>query len=516
MQFFRPHPRAVAASRVARLAAGAAAASSVALLGACAPDLGPMAQIKPAAQYAAQKSLGAPTASEWPSDAWWTAYNDPQLNALVDEALKGSPDLRAAQARLAQAQAQAEVQGAALLPTLGANASVQETGVKLNVPNVPPQVKDLLPSDLQPFTQLGAKLAYEVDFFGKNRAAVAAASSQARASAFELAAARLQISTAVASAYAELVRLTADRQAAVDAVKVREDSLALVADRVKNGLENQSQQAQSSAVRNVSLGDVAAIDAQIDRVRHQLAALVGAGPDRGLDIQPNLASIGEPWGLPSNLPAELIGRRPDVSAARLRAEAAADKIKVARANFYPNINLNASVMDLSFSPEKIFTQNVVLAQFGPAISLPIFQGGRLQGAYRNAGAEYQAAVATYDKTVADALKDVADAVSMQKVLAVQLGYADKAAADSRKAYDLSVLRYKGGLSPYTIVLTAQSTLIQQQRAQADLKAQTLAANVALVRALGGGFGAKAVAENAGQNSSQTHDKTSDQKDPAHG
>jgi NodT family efflux transporter outer membrane factor (OMF) lipoprotein len=508
MQFFRPPRRAVAASRVVGLAA---AASGLALLCACAPDLGPMAQIKPATSYAAEKSLGAPTASAWPSDAWWTAYNDPQLNALIDEALKGAPDLKVAEARLRQAQAQAEVQGASRLPTLGATGSIQETGVELNVPGVPSQVKDLLPSTLQPFTQLEAKLSYEVDFFGKNRAAVAAASSQARAAGFELAAARLQISTAVASAYADLVRLTADRQAALDAVKVRSDSLQLVADRVKNGLENESQTAQSSAERNVSLGDVAAIDANIDKARHQLAALIGAGPDRGLDVTPNLASIGAPWGLPSNVPADLIGRRPDVAAARLRAEAAADQIKVAHAAFYPNVNLNASVLDLSFTPANIFTKNVVLGQFGPAVSLPIFEGGRLQGAYRNAAGEYQAAVATYDKTVSDALKDVADAVSMQKALAVQLQYADKAATDSQKAYDLATLRYKGGLSPYIVVLTAQSTLIRQHQVQADLKAQTLTANVALVRALGGGFSGPTVAE-----TSPIQDKTSDQKEPAHG
>ncbi|MEI9890514.1 MAG: efflux transporter outer membrane subunit [Caulobacteraceae bacterium] len=474
------------------------------MLGACAPDLGPMAQIKPATSYQAEKALGAPTTTAWPSDTWWTAYNDPQLNTLIDEALKGSPDLKVAEARLLQAQAQSEVSGAALLPTVSANGSVQGTAVKLNFPGIPDQVKGFVPTDLQPFTQLGAKMAYEIDFFGKNRAAVAAASSQQRAAEFELRAARLQISTGVASAYAELVRLTADRQAALDAVKVRGDSLVLVADRVRNGLENQGQQAQSSAERNVSMGDVAAIDARIEQTRHQLAALIGAGPDRGLDVTPNLASIGAPWGLPSNLPADLIGRRPDVAAARLRAEAAADKIKEAHAAFYPNINFNASVMDLSFSPEKIFSQNLVLGQFGPAISLPIFEGGRLKGAYRGAGAEYRAAVATYDKTVADALKDVADAVSMQKALAAQLTYVDKAVADSRKAYDVAVLRYKGGLSPYLVVLTAQSTLIAQQRVQAGLNAQTLAANVALVRALGGGFTAPAVAE------------TTDQKESAHG
>lgn len=504
MLFLRPPRRAVVASRVAGLAI---AASSLAMLAACAPDLGPMAQIKPATNYAAEKALGAPTATAWPSDTWWTAYNDPQLNALIEEALKGAPDLRVAEARVRLAEAQLQVQGASMLPTLGASGNIQETGVELNAKGLPDQLKNSLPKTIQPFTQLSAKLSYEVDFFGKNRAAVAAASSQARAAEFELRAARLQISTAVASAYADLVRLTADRQAALDAVKVREDSLKLVADRVKNGLENQGQEAQSSAERHVSLGDVAAIDARIDQVRHQLAALVGAGPDRGLDITPNLASIGAPWGLPSNLPAELIGRRPDVAAARLRAEAAADKIKSAHAAFYPNLNLNASVLDLSFTPDQILTHNILLAQFGPAVSLPIFQGGRLAGAYRGAGAEYQSAVATYDKTVADALKDVADAVSMQKALTVQLGYADKAVADSRKAHDLAMMRYTGGLSPFLVVLTAQSTLIAQQRTQADLKAQTLAANVALVRALGGGFTAPAVAE--------TNDK-SDQKGPAHG
>lgn len=504
MSFLRPPVRAGGAIRVA---AWAGAVSSLALMAACAPDLGPMARIKPAADYATQRSLGPPTATAWPSDDWWTAYNDPQLTALIQEALKGAPDLKVAEARVRAAEAQTEVQRAALLPNASASGNIMETGVELNAEGVPANFKQFLPTTIQPFTELSAKAAYEVDFFGKNRAAVAAASSEAEAAEFELRASRLQISTAVASAYADLVRLTADRQAALDAVKVRGDTLTLVADRVKNGLENQGQQAQSSAERNVSLGDVAAIDAQIDQVRHQLAALVGAGPDRGLDVTPNLGSISAPWGLPSNLPADLIGRRPDVAAARLRAVAAAERIKVAHADFYPNFNLSASVLDLSFTPDQIFTHGIVLAQAGPAVSLPLFQGGRLEGAYRNAGAEYQSAVATYDKTVSDALKDVADAVSLQKALAVQLQYADKAVGDSRRAYDLAVMRYKGGLSPYLVVLTAQSTLITQERAQADLKAQTLAANVALVRALGGGFIGPAVAETS---------KTSDQKGPAHG
>jgi NodT family efflux transporter outer membrane factor (OMF) lipoprotein len=483
MSFLSPSRRAAAAARIA----GLATVSSLVLLAACAPDLGRMPQMKAASDYGTQRALPAPTGAAWPAQDWWKAYNDPQLDALIDEALQGSPDLRVAEARVRQARGYLEQSRGALLPSVSANGNINETAVKLNVEGIPDSVKSALPSDWQPFTQLGAKIDYQIDFFGKVHAAVAAASSQARAAEFELQSARLQISTAVAAAYADLVRLTADREAALEAVRVRGESLQLVSDRVRNGLENQGQVAQSSAEQNVSLGDVAAIDARIEQSRHQLAALVGKGPDRGLDITPNTSAVSAPWTLPSNLPADLIGRRPDIAAARLRVEVAADKIKVARADFYPNVSLAGSLLDLSFKPSDIFSKNVLLTQVGPAVSLPIFQGGRLKGAYHRAGAEYEEAVATYDKTVTDALKDVADAVSMQRALGNQLQYAQKAAADSQRAYDLATLRYKGGLSPYLVVLTAQSTLIQQRRVATDLQAQSLAANVALVRALGGGF-----------------------------
>ncbi len=219
-----------------------------------------------------------------------------------------------------------EQQGAAQQPSLNLSGNIQETGVELNAKGIPDNFKNTFPSTLQPFTQLGGKLSYQIDFFGKNHAAVAAASSQQRAAEFELRAARLQISTAVASAYADLVRLTADRQAALDAVKVRGDSLTLVADRVKNGLENQGQQAQSSAERHVSEGDVAALDARIDEVRHQLAALLGAGPDRGIDITPQpgqrqraLGSAVQPAGRPDRPPARR-GRRPPSRRSRRRPD----------------------------------------------------------------------------------------------------------------------------------------------------------------------------------------------------
>jgi NodT family efflux transporter outer membrane factor (OMF) lipoprotein len=498
MSFFPPSRRAAPAV----LFAGSVCA--LALLSACAPDLGPAPLIKSADSYATQRSLQAPTAAAWPGADWWTAYNDPQLTSLIDEALKASPDLKAAEARVHQAMAMSEQANAALLPSLNAKGAINATAVSIRAKGIPDSFKSFLPTDVQYFPQVGANLDYQLDFFGKNHAAIAAASSQAKAAEFELAAARLQISTGVAAAYADLVRLTADRAAAVDAVRVRGDSLTLVSNRLQNGLENQGQLAQSSAESNISLGDVAALDARIDQSRHQLAALLGAGPDRGLDITPNLATAGQPYGLPSNLAADLIGRRPDVAASRLRAEAAADKIKMAHADFYPNFSLTGSVLSLALSPDQLITHGITIAQFGPAVSLPIFQGGRLKGAYRNAGGQYEEAVADYNKTVVQALHDVADAVSTQRALAVQLDYARKASADSEKAYNLATLRYKGGLSPYLVVLTAESTLVQQHRVATDLQAQIFAANVALVRALGGGF-----IDDSSSNSSNS-------KGPSHG
>jgi NodT family efflux transporter outer membrane factor (OMF) lipoprotein len=498
MSFLPPSSRAAPAV----LFAGSVCA--LALLSACAPDLGPAPVIKSADSYGAQRTLEAPTATAWPTADWWTAYNDPQLTGLIEEALKGSPDLKAAEARVHQAQAMSEQANAALLPTVGAKGAINATAVSIRAKGIPDSFKDFLPKDVQYFPQVGANLDYQLDFFGKNHAAVAAASSQTRAAQFELAAARLQISTGVASAYADLIRLTADRGAAMEAVRVRGDSLTLVSDRLKNGLENQGQLAQSSAERNISQGDVAALDARIEQARHTLAALVGMGPDRGLDITVSGSTLPTPFGLPSNLAADLIGRRPDVAAARLRASAAADKIKMAHADFYPNFSLTGSVLDLALTPDQLINHGITIAQFGPAVSLPIFQGGRLQGAYRNAAGQYEEAVANYNKTVVQALRDVADAVSQQKSIAVQLDYARKASADSEKAYNLATLRYKGGLSPYLVVLTAESTLVTQRQVAADLQAQTLTANVALVRALGGGF-----IDDSSSNSSNS-------KGPSHG
>ena len=182
-------------------------------LAACAPDLGPLPVEKPPETYAAQKSFTAPQ-SNWPDADWWTVYGDDQLNALVAEGLANAPDLKRAEARLREADATAQQSGASLLPKLTANGSASETRASLNQ-GFPAQFQSFLPHGFHDQGRVTGDLSYDLDPFGKNRAAFAAATSEADAVRVDLASARLSLSSAIASAYANLVQLTADRAAAL-------------------------------------------------------------------------------------------------------------------------------------------------------------------------------------------------------------------------------------------------------------------------------------------------------------
>ena len=270
-------------------------------------------------------------------------------------------------------------------------------------------------------------------------------------------------------------------------MRLREESLALVRQRFDAQLENQGQLAQAQSELAQARGDLIEVDGTIERVRHALAALLGKGPDRGLDIAlPGAVRVAS-LGAPANLGAELIGRRPDLVAARERAEAAARRIDVARADFYPNINLTALIGLQSIGLDLFADGGSRFGQIGPAISLPIFSGGRIEGAYRGARAEYDEAVALYNQTLIDALKEVADALTDRRTLDARLIEARAALMAGEEAYRIARLRYEGGLSSYIDVLTVENRLVAQRRALAALETQAFALDVALVRALGGGF-----------------------------
>ncbi len=454
-------------------------------LAACAPDLGIRPEPVPVRDYATRQSFNAPQA-DWPRTDWWKAYGDSQLDSLMDEALAGSPDLKIAEARLRQADAMAQESSAALWPTLTANASASETRSSLNQ-GFPAAFQSFLPHGWHSSGKITGNFDYAIDLFGSNRAAFAAATSDAQAAQIDVAAARLSISAAVANAYANLVQLTADRQAAIDAVRVREQSADLVDQRLKQQLENAGELSQAQSRVQSALADQDRVEGNIALARNQLAALLGKGPDRELDIAlpPNVTIA--PFGVPATLAVDLLGRRPDIVAARLRADAASSRIDVAHAAFYPNIDLAGNIGKQSLGIADLLSPASSIGQFGPAISLPLFDGGHIEGEYRDARAEYDEAVATYDKTLTAALRQVSDALANQRELAKELQHSRAALAASENAYRVASLRYKAGLSRYLDVLTAEDTLVQQRRDVADLKASNFLQDIALVQALGGGF-----------------------------
>jgi NodT family efflux transporter outer membrane factor (OMF) lipoprotein len=225
----------------------------------------------------------------------------------------------------------------------------------------------------------------------------------------------------------------------------------------------------------------------IGLTRNMLAALLGAGPDRGLAIARPVANVLQPVALPSAMPAELLGRRPDLIAQRWRVEAAQKGIAGAKAAFYPDVNLVGLIGLQSFGAAGFLSGASRMVGFGPAVTLPIFEGGRLRANLAGANADYDIAVEQYNQLLADALRDIVDQLTSFASVEAQHREQEQALADAQEAYDLALLRYREGIGNYLQVLSAESPLLVQQGLEADLRARDLEISISLVRALGGGF-----------------------------
>jgi NodT family efflux transporter outer membrane factor (OMF) lipoprotein len=446
------------------------------------PRLDSPPALKEVRQLGTSSSYSAPGAA-WPGDGWWRAYGDAQLDALIDEALRGSPDLDLAQARLHAAMAQVQDAHATRIPEVTGTALLTEGKQSYNY-LIPRQA---LPQGWNDYGLATVNLAWELDFWGKNRAALAAAVSEQRAAEVEVAEARLILSTSVASAYAGLVHLYTLRDNAAQTLDLRTKTVALFRQRHDFGLETLASVREVEARQAGAEADLLAIDERIGLQRNAIAALLGAGPDRGLAITRPTAQFPGSQGLPQNLALELLGRRPDIVAARSRTEAAARRIDQAKAGFYPSVNLIGFAGLQSLGIENLIKSGSGVGSIGPAISLPIFNTERLQGQLRGAHAEYEAAVATYNATLSNALREVADAATSRRSLDGELAASRAAVAAAAEAHQIISRRYQGALATYLDVLTAEDQLISAQRADAELETRALILDVELVRALGGGF-----------------------------
>ncbi len=453
-------------------------------LGACAvpPPMAAAPALRPAETLAAASVEGS-RADAWPDENWWRDYGDAQLSGLIEEALKASPGLAEAAARLHMAEGYARSASAAALPQTSAGASAGAQKATYNQ-GFPPA---FIPKGWNSAGAAHLDLAYDLDLFGRNHAELAAATSEQAAAAIEARAARLAIATSIASAYADLGRQSALRDVAAAAVKVREETAALVAKRVLNGLDTRAEQRQAEADVPAARANLAAADAALALTRNRLAALMAAGPDRGAAIAPPVPGQFRIVPLPSRLALDLVARRADIAAARARAEAAAARVRAARAAYFPDINLMALIGAQSLGLANLTAETSRTGQAQAAINLPLFAGGRLAGDYRAARGGYEAAVAQYDDMLVQAVREVADAAAGQAALASELAAAQEAVARSEEAWDLARRRYAGGLSSYLAVLSAEDALLRNRQLLADCQGRVLAVRVELIRALGGGF-----------------------------
>ena len=455
--------------------------AGVALLSGCADMTG----LKPQGQLLSEQSVGATQSftgvapAPWPGDGWWRGLGGEPLDALIGEAFKENPDLAAADARVRQATAQTGLAEALLYPTLDAKASI---------PDAP--FPDNFPKPFAGYTtakQANLTASYVFDLWGGQRAAWEAALGQQRAAEVDRAAARLALSTRIAQAYSDLEYAFSAHDVAIAEQERAKQLLDLTRQRVQAGIDSlallhQAESTHASAEQKTSM-----TAQRIESVRVQLAVLLGQGPDRGLSIErPGQLNAAE-LALPENLPAELLGRRPDIVAARWRVEAARRNINAAKTQFYPNINLTAVFGVMAANSSDLFKSSSRFGLVTPAISLPIFEGGRLRANLAGRDADYDLAVAQYNKTLIGAFNEVAESLSQLRSLQAQIEAQQRALASARQAWELSTQRYRNGVGGYLEVLILQQALHLAEDRMAEIRNRRIDVSIDLVRALGGGY-----------------------------
>ncbi|AXF25358.1 RND transporter [Burkholderia pyrrocinia] len=432
-------------------------------------------------QYATQQSLPFER-GHWPTADWADQFGDGQLKALVDEALRSSPTLDQARARVAHAQAYSESARAGTMPRVDASYALtrqQFSGTAL----VPPPYGGSWQTENRGILSA----SYELDLWGKKREALKASVSRLQASRADEETVRLTLTTSIARIYNQLARLYVLHDIAEQEIARRAQIDRITAARIATGLDTQVERETARSNLASSRAAMTSLDGQILATRYQIAALLGAGPDRGLQIVRPALGMGDDVRLPDNLPADLVSRRPDIVAARWSVEAFAHDVKEAKAEFYPDINLSAAIGLDAFGFGRFLTAASRTASVGPAIHLPIFDAGALRAQLKGRYADFDYAVATYNQAIVTALSEVATHIADVRSTDAQLVDAQTAQQAALKAAELALAQYKAGLTNQLTVLNADVNALSANQSVANLRMNRRDRQIALASALGGGF-----------------------------
>ena len=420
----------------------------------------------------------APAIDAW----WWRSFGDPQLDRLVKDATEGNPNLSAVLARVAQAQAVLGSQRAAdgLNATLDAQLQAARLSGRYTIP--PPYA-----GSVRSVGTVGANLSYDLDLFGRQRAAIAQAGASVRAAALDLQAARLALAGTVTQTYLDLAR--AERQAAIArrTIAAREGSLRLVRAQIRNRLASRVQETAAETLVSQARGELVRAQGTRALAANALAALAARGPDYAAAIGPAALNLGAGLPLATAVPADLLGRRADLAAALARIDAAQAGKQVARRAFYPNVNLTALVGLQAIGLGNLVSLDAGQVGAGPALSLPLFDNGRRRAELAGATAAVDLAIATYNEAVVGAVREAADAIALTGNLSAQQAQAGAVVRGFAETGRLNDVRVAAGLDSKLSLVDNDVRLLDAQLNLADLATEAARARVQLVLALGGGW-----------------------------
>jgi multidrug efflux system outer membrane protein len=467
----------------------AVAVAVAALLSACGTVgkdfVAPQGVDTPAYRHAAAEPQDQ--AARLPAD-WWTVFGDATLSQLEQRALHDNPTVRAAAQRLVQAQAQLGITRAGELPTVGVSAGVSNSRTSAETPmGVTFGHKSIKGTEYS----VGANFSYELDLWGRVRRAVEAADAQALAAQDDRDGVMLMLSSQVATTYWQLRGLDADIAILNDALATRRESQQLIEARFNAGLSNELDVSRTRIERANAEADIQEAQRQRNTLEHALAVLVGASPSQPI-LPPAAggvaATLPQPPAIPVGLPASLLGQRPDLAASVATLKAFNAQVGVAEGAFYPSVSLTGNFGFASETLSNLAQGNARQFSVGPlALSLPVFEGGRLRANAKLAQARYDEAVANHEGRLLTALREVEDALSDVQQRKQQGDVQAQAQQAAARAVQVAQARFDRGVSTYLDVTDAQRSALAADRAAAQIRTQRLLATVAVARALGGGW-----------------------------
>lgn len=415
-------------------------------------------------------------------DAWWNEYQDSQLDRLLEAALADNPTLAQTLARLRKSQALVDATQAALWPHTSYEAAVNRERLSGKDVIPPPHAGTTVWRGSQ-----GLNFSWELDFWGRQSSLVRQARSEANATALDGEAARLAIVSAVVRTYIDLKRSYELVDIARREEQQRQEILDITRHRFNAGLDTSVELRQAEGAVPEARIERIGEEAEIDRDVHLLAALSGSGADKYRKIQRPKLQMGTVLSLPSALPVDLLARRPDVLAARSRVSSAQAGLDAAKAEFYPNIDLQAFAGTAAVGFDNLFHSEAGTFGVGPALHLPLFDAGRLKANYRANIANIDIVITAYNEAVLTAVRETSDQLSDIASLNTSLVEQQQSLDDAEEAFRLARERYNAGLSTYLTVLSTETQVLAARRRRIDLESARASARVTLLIEVGGDF-----------------------------